>query len=85
MLEFLTKYGPIRKLSRRTSRRRLDMELLEVRELLAGDVIMFNDTVAGPATHANVTTYAANGTASGPLLDVNTGVETGINLEVTQA
>jgi len=33
----------------------------------------FNDHVAGAGTHANATTYAANGTSSGPLKDINTG------------
>jgi len=35
--------------------------------------VAFNDHVGGAGTHANATTYAANGTASGPLQDIATG------------
>lgn len=56
-------------------------ESLEDRLLLAGDVVMFNDHVAGPATHAFVTSYASNGTSSGLLRDSSTGETTSITLQ----
>ncbi|HUU91758.1 MAG TPA: lamin tail domain-containing protein, partial [Phycisphaerae bacterium] len=40
----------------------------------------FNDHVAGTGTHANATSYAANGTVSGPLKDVATGDDTPVTL-----
>ncbi len=59
---------------------KLNLEPLEVRNLLAADIVMFNDVGAGPNTHANATSYVANGTASGLLRNVDTGELTGITL-----
>ena len=68
----------------RPHRRRLGIECLEARQLLAGDVtVMFNDHVAGSGTHANATSYAANGVTSGLLKDIETGEQTGITLSVS--
>ena len=63
--------------------RRLTLESLEQRQLLAVDVVMFNDQAGGPAKHPNATTYAGNGTASGLLKDVATGANTDITLATT--
>jgi hypothetical protein len=65
---------------RRPPRRRLTIERLEARQYLAGDVIMFNDHVAGSGTHVNATRFAGNGVASGFLKDVSTGQDTTITL-----
>ena len=35
--------------------------------------VAYNDHESGPGTHANTTTYAANGISSGPLRDIGTG------------
>jgi hypothetical protein len=68
----------------RRHRRRLHLESLETRQLLAGDmIVMFNDHFEGAGTHANTTTYAPNAVASGPLKDIDTGEETDITLTVT--
>jgi hypothetical protein len=69
------KYGPKLRLRRRS------FERLEDRLLLAGDVIMFNDHLAGPATHAFATTYATIGLSSGLLRDSATGATTSILLQ----
>ncbi|MBN2474517.1 MAG: lamin tail domain-containing protein [Pirellulales bacterium] len=45
--------------------------------------VAFNDHVPGADTHANVTSYAANGTTSGLLKDIGTGANTGVTLTVT--
>jgi len=42
--------------------------------------VAFNDHVAGTGTHVNATTYAANGTASGLLKNIDTGAGTGVTL-----
>jgi hypothetical protein len=62
----------------RPRRRRKWLEPLEDRLLLAGDVVMFNDHVAGPATHSYTTSYATITTPSGPLRDSVTGANTPI-------
>ena len=49
------------------------------------DTVMFNDHVAGPATHVNATAYSANLIASGPLKDFETGDTTEITLTVSQS
>ena len=65
-------------------RRRLHVELLETRQLLAGDmIVMYNDHFTGSGTHPNTTTYAPNAVASGPLKDIDTGEETHITLTVS--
>jgi|GEM_PF-872123 len=51
----------------------------------ASSFVAFNDHVAGPATHPNATTYAANGTAAGVLKDIRTGDETGVTLTISQS
>lgn len=51
--------------------------------MLATDVVMFNDHVAGPATGAFVTTYASNGVAAGLLLDDANGQQTPYVLRVS--
>ncbi|MCO6044381.1 lamin tail domain-containing protein [Aeoliella sp. ICT_H6.2] len=58
-------------------------EMLEARMMLAGDVIAYNDHVAGPATGQYVTSYATNGDNSGFLLDSQTGAPTSITLTTT--
>jgi methionine-rich copper-binding protein CopC len=63
--------------------RRLSLESLEPRQLLAGDVVMFNDQAGGALKHVNATTYAGNGTASGLLKDIATGANTDITLTTT--
>jgi len=45
----------------------------------------FNDHVAGGGTHANTTTYAANGAGAGLLKDSTTGAGTGVTLTTSQA
>ena len=60
--------------------KQFQLEPLEARELLAGDVVMFNDTSPGPQTHANATSYIANGSASGNLRDIATGQPTSVRL-----
>lgn len=47
------------------------------------DVVMFNDHVAGPLTHPNATSFAANGTASGALRNIDTGAATSITLSTS--
>ena len=66
----------------RTNRRNksLRLESLEPRTLLAADIVMFNDLTPGPGTSANVTSFAANGIASGTLLNAETGDETDLTL-----
>ncbi|MBN1854990.1 MAG: lamin tail domain-containing protein [Pirellulales bacterium] len=59
------------------------IEQLEPRELLAGDLFMFNDHVAGSGTHVNATTFASNGIASGLLKEIETGTDTAITLSVS--
>jgi hypothetical protein len=49
-----------------------------------GGFVAFNDQAIGGATHANTTTYAGNGTTSGELRDINTGLGTGVTLTVSQ-
>lgn len=56
-------------------------EKLEDRWLLAGDVVMFNDHIGGPATHPFVTTYSPVETPSGLLRDSETGTLTSTWLE----
>ena len=51
-----------------------------MRQLLAADIIMFNDVGVGPNSDANATSYVANGTASGLLRNVDTGELTGNTL-----
>lgn len=63
----------------------LRLESLEFRELLAADVVMFNDHVSGNGTHPFTTSYAANGVTSGQLLDSQTGQGTGITLTTSAA
>lgn len=63
--------------------RRLMLEPLERREMLAIDVAMFNDHVAGPQTHINATSFSGNGTSSGFLKDIATGAPTDITLSVS--
>ncbi|MCA9238674.1 MAG: lamin tail domain-containing protein, partial [Planctomycetales bacterium] len=58
----------------------MKFESLEPRWLLAGDTVMYNDHVAGPATHPFTTSYAAIGNASGLLRDSATGDDTTITL-----
>jgi hypothetical protein len=58
----------------------LSLESLETRQYLAGDVVMFNDHIAGPLTHANATSFAGSGVTSGFLKDMATGLNTGITL-----
>ncbi|MDE0597441.1 MAG: lamin tail domain-containing protein, partial [Roseibacillus sp.] len=50
---------------------------------LGAEFTAFNDIVAGPATHANATTYAPNATASGPMKDIASGANTAVTLTVT--
>ena len=64
--------------------RRRSFEQLEDRLLLAGDVVMFNDHIAGPGTHAFTTSFATIGVSSGLLRDSTTGATTSILLQ-TQA
>ncbi len=65
-------------------RRRLNLESLESRRLLAGDmIVMFNDHGVGTGTHPNTTAYAPNAVPSGPLKDIDTGEETDITLTVS--
>ena len=79
---FRRRSGPA--LSRgRPGRAPLCFEPLESRQLLAGDLIMVNDHVAGPGTHVNATSFAGNGIRSGLLNDLATGQETAITLSVT--
>jgi hypothetical protein len=66
--------GPVR---RRVGR----FETLENRLLLAGDVTMFNDHIAGPLTHPFVTSFSSIETSSGLLRDSETGANTPITLE----
>src|SRR5688572_20920906 len=61
--------------------RRRWFERLEDRLFLAGDIVMFNDHVAGPATHAYTTSYATAGVSSGLLRDSVTGATTPILLQ----
>ena len=46
--------------------------------------VAFNDHYVGAGTHANATTYAANGTSAGPLKDIETGLATAATLTITQ-
>jgi len=46
--------------------------------------VAFNDHVAGTGTHVNTTRYAANGTASGILKNIDTGAGTGVTLTTSQ-
>ena len=46
--------------------------------------VAFNDHVRGAGTHTNATSYAANGTASGFLKDIETGEDLDARLTVTQ-
>ena len=50
-----------------------------------GGFVAFNDHVTGDNTHVNATAYVANGTASGLLKDVSTGLDTGVLLTITEA
>jgi hypothetical protein len=52
--------------------------------MLAGDIVMFNDVVAGTGTHPNATTYATSGVASGLLRNIETGANTSITLTASQ-
>src|SRR5688572_15233996 len=61
--------------------RRWSFERLEDRVLLAGDVVMFNDHIAGPGTHAFTTTYSTIGTSSGLLRDSASGATTPILMQ----
>ena len=72
-----------RELSRRNQprHRRLSFEALEDRMLLAGDIVMYNDHVAGPSTHSFTTTYSTVGVSSGLLRDSATGATTPILLQ----
>jgi hypothetical protein len=47
-----------------------------------GEFSAYNDIASGPATGANTTTYAPNATASGPMKDSVTGVDTAVTLTV---
>jgi len=49
-----------------------------------GGFVAFNDQAVGGATHANTTVYAGNGTRSGELKDITTGLGTGVTLTVAQ-
>ncbi|MGB2821047.1 MAG: lamin tail domain-containing protein, partial [Phycisphaerae bacterium] len=49
-----------------------------------GGFVAFNDHVSGAGTHADATTYSANGTGSGFLKDIDTGAYTDVTLNVTQ-
>ncbi|MGI9458228.1 MAG: lamin tail domain-containing protein, partial [Aeoliella sp.] len=60
--------------------RPMKIERLEDRLLLAGDIVMFNDHIAGQATHSFTTDYASFGAASGLLRDSATGDDTSITL-----
>ena len=51
----------------------------------AGGFTAFNDHVAGVGTHANATTYAANGAGSGSLKDIDTGDDTAATLTTTHS
>jgi len=48
-----------------------------------GGWVAFNDHMADTGTHVNTTTYAGNGTASGELKDITTGIGTGATLTIT--
>ncbi len=48
------------------------------------DVVMYNDHFAGSNTAENVTSYATNEEPSGPLLNFETGEETGITMTTSQ-
>ena len=69
----------------RPGARRRSFERLEDRLLLAGDVVMYNDHIAGPATHALATAFATIGVSSGLLLDSDTGDITSILLSTQSA
>jgi len=45
----------------------------------------FNDHVAGAGTHPNATTYAGNGTRTGPLKNIDTGATIPITLGISQS
>ena len=49
-----------------------------------GGFVAFNDHIAGPATHPNATAYAGNAVASGLLKDIQTGLDTGVTLTITE-
>ena len=51
---------------------------------LLEDITMFNDHRAGGRTGDNVTDYAANGTAGGPLLNFETGEQTDFTLTTSE-
>ena len=57
---------------------------LTASDVLSGGFVAFNDHMAGNATHANTTTYAGNGAASGLLKDIATGLSTGVSIAITQ-
>ena len=60
-------------------------EPLEDRVLLAGDVVMFNDHIAGPTTHPFTTSYSSIGTGTGLLRDSATGDFTPITLTTSSS
>ncbi len=70
----------MRRKRKATTLARLTLERLEARELLAGDIVMFNDVGRGAGTAANATSFVANDVASGLLKNVTNGEETGITL-----
>ncbi len=47
--------------------------------------LAYNDHIAGTGTHANATTFAANGTRSGTLEDITTGAATGVTLATSHS
>ena len=53
--------------------------------VLSGGFVAFNDQVIGAATHANTTTYGADGTPTGLLKDIATGQATPVTLAITQS
>lgn len=60
--------------------RRMKFESLEPRWLLAGDLVMYNDHLAGAATHPFTTSYATVEVTSGLLRDSVTGGDTAVTL-----
>jgi hypothetical protein len=50
-----------------------------------GGWVAFNDHIAGPGTHVNTTSYAGNGTASGQLKNIDTGVNVGVVLTTSDS
>ena len=67
--------------------RRLRLEILERRCLLAVDFVAFNDHLPAGGTHANATSYGTNSgaTASGFLKDIDTGLDTPIVLSISSS